>query len=105
MEDQIRASRANLETYRLGVMARVPKNDPIHVQLQAADFLAWEVAKYLKDTKLSEMNPREMRFPLRALWEPGKLVAQWYDEERLNKLADHNIKLLDAKRRVERLFE
>jgi hypothetical protein len=63
------------------------------------------VAKYLKDTKLNEMNPRKMRFPLQALWEPGKLVAQWYDEERLNKLADHNIKLLDAKRRVERLFE
>lgn len=94
VQSEILADSRAVAVYSFKSLTVVPKDDPDFIQLQAADWLAWEAAKYLKDTRLRAEKPREMRNPLQRMMRPGKLMSLWYDEERL-------LKLREARRRGE----
>lgn len=86
---KIRTDPDMVDGYRLDSITLADKRDrALGPGLQAADWLAWESAKYLRDTKLTAANPRDMRVSLRLLYEPGKLETRFYNEDGLLKLAE-----------------
>ena len=92
VEREILAEPRATDVYRFQSMTIVAEDKL--PQLQPADWLAWEAAKYLKDTRLRPVDPRQPRASLLKLNNPGKLSSLWYDEKKL-------IELRDARRRGE----
>lgn len=88
IEREIFADPRAIDIYQLNSFTIVPKNNPDTVQLQPSDWLAWEAAKYVKDTTFQPEEPRPPRHSLIKLMKPDKLVVRLYDEESLLKLRD-----------------
>jgi len=94
VQHEILADPRATDVYRFKSMTIVPKKDPDSIELQPADWLAWEAAKYLKDTTLKTEDPRAPRHSLLPLVKPNKLMTLWYSEDKL-------LKLREARRRGE----
>ncbi len=91
MREALQSSAELVNGYKFNSLTIIEPRDPLHVQVQTADWLAYETGKYLRDTKLNTVDPRKMRETFRLIWKPGKLRTRFYNEKDLLGLCKSNL--------------
>ena len=93
MDELVRSGQDFRDLTGMVSFTTMGKSDSRGHPLQAADMLAYEGHKYLRDTEFETENPRKLRGSFKALLDTGKITSRYSDASSLHDLTEFSKKL------------